>query len=74
VTRCDVLIIGAGVAGLACAIGVPDAGLRVIVVEKLGAPCSSQMLNLIRCNHVLTADALTLELSRPRRVLWHRGD
>jgi uncharacterized protein with NAD-binding domain and iron-sulfur cluster len=56
VTRCDVLIIGAGVAGLACAIGLRDAGLRVVVVEKLAAPCGRAR----SCRDPVTGDRMDL--------------
>ena len=39
-TSCDVLVIGAGPTGLACAIDAQNAGLRVVLVDK-GCVCNS---------------------------------
>ncbi len=33
-TRADVIIVGGGIAGLTCAVGLRNSGLRVVVIER----------------------------------------
>lgn len=50
------LILGAGVAGLACAVGLRAAGLRVILVEKRKEPCGRAR----SCEDPITGDRMDL--------------
>jgi uncharacterized protein with NAD-binding domain and iron-sulfur cluster len=86
-THCDVLILGAGIAGLACAAGLRGAGLRVILAEKDAAPCGRAR----SCDdpttgdridlgpHVLVSEypnllALLEALGTHDRIVWHEDE
>ncbi|AKJ29158.1 hydroxysqualene dehydroxylase HpnE [Caldimonas brevitalea] len=79
----DVLIVGAGVAGLACGVALSDAGLRVTVVERsalLGGRAASWRepttgVTVDIGPHVLTSEhhnllALMRRLGTETQVLW----
>ena len=83
----DVLILGGGVAGLACAAGLRESGLHVILVEKLPALCgragsftdpqTGDRVDLgphILLNEYPNLLALLDVLGTTDRVVWHEGE
>jgi 15-cis-phytoene desaturase len=85
--RCDVLILGAGVAGLACAVALRHAGLRVILIEKRPTPCGRAR----SCDDSVTGDRVDLgphilaseypnllsmldTLGTRDRIVWHKNE
>jgi uncharacterized protein with NAD-binding domain and iron-sulfur cluster len=83
----DVLILGGGVAGLACAAGLRESGLDVTLIEKLASLCGracsftdAQTGDRIDIGpHILLSEypnllALLRVLGTTDRVVWHEGE
>jgi len=65
VTRTDIAVIGAGLAGAACARALARAGFRVTVFEAQGAPASGASGNPIAILHPLVWASLRVHWDNP---------